>query len=327
MWLAQLMSPRNVLRFLGAALLTIGGVALYIGLGTPFMVVVAVLGAATVAASFFADNALAGRRRREARAFAAMHGWTFHEQLNGVLAMLSTPPFNATDTRYVDVIVGRFGGFECYDGTFEWNVRIDDDLALTGRHRVAAVRLADELPRMMLVPEGLTSAISKVLGGADRDFESASFNRNWRVLCSDPRIAHDMLGPRVLERLNALSRRAPMLFERGLAVRIDPEGEGTGSLASRLGGLMVVAKYLPRHTVDDHGRFANSPGPLPSMVTPGALTDGYRPDIAAADKRHLLRPKRRGFDRRFTSPEQSSTDSAVAWHPNLPPDSIGDIPN
>src|SRR5664279_3878273 len=78
MWLAQLMSPRNVLRFLGAALLTIGGVAIYIGFGTPFMVVVAVLGAATVAVSFFADSALASRRRREAQAFAARHGWTFH---------------------------------------------------------------------------------------------------------------------------------------------------------------------------------------------------------------------------------------------------------
>ena len=318
MWLAQLMSPRNVLRFLGIALLGIGGLAMYVGYGTPFMVVLAVLGAVTVAGSFFADSALASQRRREAQAFAAMHGWTYHEQLSGLLASLSPPPFNGADTRYVDVIVGRFGGFECYDGTFEWRVRIDDDLTLTGRHRVAVVRLADELPRLMLIPEGLTSAISKVLGGADRDFESASFNRNWRVLCNDPRIAHDMLGPRVLERLDTVAQRAPMLFERGLAVRIDREGEGTSSLASRLGGLIAVAKYLPRHTVDDHGRFANAPGPLPSMTTPGALTGGYRPEIWAADERHLLRPKRRGVDRRFTSPDQSSPDDDGRLAPGSP---------
>ncbi|MBC7299296.1 MAG: hypothetical protein H5T82_10445 [Demequina sp.] len=308
MWLAQLMSPRNFLRFLGAALLGIGGLALYVGYGTPFMAVVTVLGAVTVAGSFFADSALAGRRRREAQAFAAIHGWTFHEHLTGLLAPLSPPPFNATDTRYVDVIKGQFRGFECYDGTFEWRVRIDDDLTLSSRHRVAVVRLADELPRLMLIPEGLSSAISKILGGADRDFESASFNRNWRVLCSDPRIAHDMLGPRVLERLDALTPRAPMLFERGLAVRIDREGEGIASLASRLGGLIAVAQYLPRHTVEDHGRFANSPGPLPSMTTPGALTGGYRPDMRTADERHLSRPRRRGVDRRFTGTHDSSPD-------------------
>lgn len=308
MWLAHLMSPRTFLRFLGAALLGIGGLALYVGYGTPFMVVVAVLGAVTVAGSFFADNALAARRRREAKAFAALHGWTFHEHLSGLLAPLSPPPFNATDTRYVDVIKGQFRGFECYDGTFEWHVRIDDDLTLSSRHRVAVVRLADELPRLMLIPEGLTSAISKILGGADRDFESASFNRNWRVLASDPRVAHDMLGPRVLERLDALPQRAPMLFERGLAVRIDPEGEGIDSLASRLGGLIAVATYLPRHTVDDHGRLANASGPLPSMTTPGALTGGYRPDVWIEDERHLSRPQRRGVDRRFTGPDEAPND-------------------
>ncbi len=318
MWFAHLVTPRNVLRFVGALLLVIGGLAIYVGYGTPFMVVLAVLGAVTVAGSFFADSALASRRRRESQAFAAMHGWTYHDQLSGVLAPLSPPPFNGADTGYVDVIKGRFCGFECYDGTFEWQIRIDGDLKLTGRHRVAVVRLADELPRLMLIPEGLTSAISKVLGGADRDFESASFNRNWRVLCSDPRVAHDMLGPRVLARLDTLAQRAPMLFEHGLAVRIDPEDEGTSSLASRLGGLIAVAKHLPRHTVEDHGRHANSQGPLPSTSTPGALTGGYRADIWAADERHLLSPKRRGVDRRFTSSDQSPTDDDGRLAPGPP---------
>lgn len=308
MWLAHLLAPRNVLRFVGASLLVIGGLAMYVGSGSPLMVFFAALGAVTVAGSFFADSALASRRQREALTFAQLHGWTYYEQLSGLLAPLSTPPFNAADARYVDVIKGQFGGFECYDGTYEWRVRIDDDLTLTGRHRVAVVRLADALPRLMLIPEGLTSAISKALGGADRDFESASFNRNWRVLCDNPRIAHDMLSPRVLHRLDTLPQRAPMLFAHGLAVRIDREDMGTSSLASRLGGLIAVAKYLPRHTVEEHGRLANSPGPLPSMTTPGALTGGYRPDIWAADERHLLRPKRRGLDRRFTRPDDSPPD-------------------
>ncbi|WP_291379750.1 hypothetical protein [Demequina sp.] len=318
MWLAQLMSPRNVLRFVGSFLLTVGIVAIYLGLASPLMIAFAMLGVVTVAGSFFADSALAAHRRREAQAFAAMHGWTYHEQLSGLLAPLSTPPFNAASSCYVDVIVGRYGGFECYDGTYEWHVRVNDNVSVSGRHRVAVVRLADELPRLMVIPEGITSAVSKFVGGADRDFESSSFNRNWRVLCSNPRIAHDMLNPRVLARLDAVVPRAPMLFERGLAIRIDREGEGTSSLATRLGGLIAVARYLPRHTIEDHGRYANSRGPLPSTSTSGALTGGYRPDLVAADEQHLLRPKRRGYDPRFTHTDESPADGDDRMAPGSP---------
>ncbi|MCB2412477.1 hypothetical protein LGT39_06385 [Demequina sp. TTPB684] len=318
MWLAQLAAPRNVRRFIGAGLFAVAGLALYIGFVTPLMAVLALIGVVTVAGSFFADTALAGHRRREAQAFAARHGWTYHTQLSGLLATLRTPPFNTSTSRYIHVIAGRFGGFECYDGIYEWHVRVHDSLTLTGRHRVSVVRLPDELPRLMLIPEGVTSALTKLLGGADRDFESASFNRNWRVVCSDARIAHDMLGPRVLHSLNALTPRAPMLFERGLAVRIDREGEGISSLASRLSGLIAIARYLPRHTVDDHGRLANSPGPLPSMSTPGALIGGYKPEIRDADEQHVLYAKRRKYDARFSQKDQSSTDDDGRLAPGPP---------
>jgi hypothetical protein len=299
MWLAQLWTPRNVLRAVGAVLLSLGVFAIYMGTSSPLVWFLAAMGAVTAGGSFLVDSALAARRQREATAFATMHGWMYYPHLNGVLAMLHTPPFNATDARYVDVIAGTFGGYECYDGTYEWRVRIDDRITITGRHRVAVVRLADELPRLMLIPEGVTSAVSKLFGGQDRDFESAAFNRNWRVVCADPRIAHDMLGPRVLARLESLPQRAPILFERGLAVRIDREGEGTSTLASRLGGLLAVARFLPRHTIDDHGKYANSIGPLPSVATPGAFTGGYRPDLAEADEQHRRTARKRKEDRRF----------------------------
>lgn len=318
MWLAHLVSPRNMLRILGAVLLVGGGSVIYLGMGSPLVWVVMVLGFVTVVASFFADSALASRRRHEAQAFAQLHGWVYHEQLSGLLTMLRTPPFTGTDTRYVDVIRGTFRGHECYDGTYEWRMRIDEDIALTGRHRVAVVRLADELSRLMLIPEGITSAISKFLGGRDRDFELSSFNRNWRVICEDPRIAHDMLGPRVLARLDGMLPRAPLLFERGLAVRIDDEAEGISSLANRLDGLIAVAKFLPRHTVDDHGRLANSPGPLPSVLTPGAFTGGYRPDLAEADDAHRRRATKRKFDARFARPDPSRPEDDDHLAPGPP---------
>ncbi len=327
MWLAQLMAPRAALRSLGIVLLGVGGLAIYVGYATPMMLSLAALGVAVVVGSFFADTERASRRRREAQAFAERHGWTYHEQLTGLLLPLTTPPFDAVDARYVDVIAGRFSGFECYDGMYEWRVRVGNNVSLNGRHRVSVVRLADELPRLILIPEGVTSAISKMLGGSDRDFELASFNRHWRVICSDPRIAHDMLGPRVLGRLDALVWRAPMVFERGLAVRIDSEEQGIESLVRRLSGLLAVARYLPRHTVEDHGRWASSPGPLPSTSTPGGLTGGYRADLMKADKRHRASPRRRKYDRRFTAADPSPTDDDGPLASEPPTDSIGDIAN
>lgn len=148
---------------------------------------------------------------------------------------------------------------------------------------MTAVRLADILPRIMLVPEGLGGKIIKTLGGADKDFESSAFNKAWRVLADDSRVAHDMLNPRVIEVLERQAIRAPLLFEKGFGVRIGDDAEAVGDLASRLSALVALAKYLPEHVIQDHGRFANSPGPLPSVATPGALTGGYNPSIAEAD--------------------------------------------
>ena len=55
-WTAQLMAPRNVLRFAGAVLLTIGALALYVGYTTPAEMVTGgeprgVVGVVTVAGS------------------------------------------------------------------------------------------------------------------------------------------------------------------------------------------------------------------------------------------------------------------------------------
>jgi hypothetical protein len=190
-------------------------------------------------------------------------------------------------------VSGKFGGFECFDGVYEWRVRLDTDTAISGRHRVAAVRMDDELPRVMLIPEGLTARLVKAFGGADREFESSSFNRNWRVLADDPKVAHEMLSPRVLDRLDSMPVKAPLLFEQGFGVRIDSDTAGIATIADRLSGILAVARFLPQHTVDDHGRLANSIGPLPSVATPGALIGGLNPAILAQDEEFLRTAKPR----------------------------------
>jgi len=292
-WWAGLFSLRNVARSAAGLLM---GAAAFAFVYIPFTHFTALLCATALAGGgvVLVHTTLSARRSRtEALEFARTNGWTFEPQLSGLFAPLSTLPFTATEIAYTNVVTGRFGGFECFDGDFEWRKRIDKDTTISGRHRVAAVRMADELPRVMLVPEGLTSRLAKAFGGADNDFESSTFNREWRVLADDAKVAHDMLNPRVLARLESMATRAPLLFERGLGVRIDHESARIGSLADRLAGIIAVARFLPQHTVDDYGRLANSIGPLPSMTTPGALTGGYNPAILESDEEFMRTAKPR----------------------------------
>lgn len=293
MWLSSLFNVRNLLRSVAGVL---GMVAVFFLLEFPLSKLTAILivvALVALGAVWLASETGNRRARTQGLAFAATNPWTYVEERNGMFWAVKTPPFDAAERSYTQVVTGQFGGYECFDGVFEWRKRLDSDHSISGRHRVAAVRLPDELPRLMLLPEGLGARLAKAFGGADMDFESSTFNRSWRVLADDPRVASQMLSPRVLGTLEEMQLKAPMLFERGWGIRIDDESKGVDSLAARLGGIVAVARFLPQHTIDDHGRLANSPGPLPSVATPGALTHGYDPELAAADAEFLRTAKAR----------------------------------
>lgn len=284
-WLGILMG-RNLVRSLACVLGAIAGFAiLYLPL-TRVTIYLILAALAEGGVGLVASERKRSRVRAEARAFAGLSGWTVQESLDGFFAGLKTPPFDAQEMTYTQVVTGRFGGYECYDGLFEWRKRIDGDNYISGSHRVAAVRLPDELPRLLLVPEGLGARLAKAFGGADIDFESSTFNRSWRVVADNPQVAYEMLSPRVLARLDEMESKSPLLFERGLGVRIDDDSKGIDSLAERLSGLLAVVRFLPQYTIDDYGRLANSIGPLPSTATPGALTHGYNAAMQEADEEH-----------------------------------------
>lgn len=311
MWLTSLFTLRNFLRGVGGLLGAVGASLLVYGPITettaPFIVAALAVGTVVVVGTYVSDS----RTRSEAVRFATQSGWTFEEQRSGMFSRLRTPPFHSADASYTHVVSGKFGGFECFDGIYEWRIRIDKDAKISGRHRVAAVRMDDELPRVMLIPEGLTARVVKAFGGADREFESSTFNRNWRILADDPKVAHEMLSPRVMERLDAMSIKAPLLFEKGFGVRIDSDTAGIASLADRLGGILAVAKFLPQHTIEDHGRLANSIGPLPSVATPGALIGGYNPAMIAQDEEFLRTAKPRKHQKWLNAARAGKTPGAT----------------
>jgi len=294
MWWTSLLKPRNAMRS-GVGLLGVAAAfaLFYVPLSplTWYLVVAALVAAGIgLVASEWSNS----RARSAGRTFASRNGWTYEEQRNGLFAPLRTPPFDAAEATYTQVVSGTFGGRECFDGVYEWRKRIDGDNYISGKHRVAAVRLPDELPRLLLVPEGFTARLAKAFGGMDMEFESSAFNRSWRVLGDDPKVAHQMLNPRVIAGLEGMESKAPLLFERGWGVRIDSDSVGVESLAERLGGILAVARFSPEHTIEDYGRLANSIGPLPSVAMPGAMTHGYNAALQEADADHLrtARPRK-----------------------------------
>ncbi len=316
-----MLTGRNLVRSMAGVL---GAIASFAFVYLPLTrVTVYLILAALVALGIglFASERKRSRERAAAQTFASLSNWTFQESLNGLFAGLKTPPFDAQEMTYTQVVTGRFGGYECFDGLFEWRKRVDRDNYVTGSHRVAAVRLPDELPRLMLVPEGLGSRLAKVFGGADIDFESSAFNRSWRVLADNPKVAYEMLNPRALARLEAMESKAPLLFERGFGVRIDDDSKGIDSLAERLSGILAVARFLPEHTIEDYGHLANSIGPLPSAVTPGALTHGYNPEMLAADEEYRRTAKPRKQQKwidaaRTGEPPAAQPGTPVAFDPD-----------
>lgn len=294
MWWTSLLKPRNAMRSGVSLLVASASFALFY---VPFSrltwyLVLAALMAAGI--GLLASELSNTRARSAGQKFASHNTWTYEEERNGLFARLRTPPFDAAEATYTQVVSGSFGGHECFDGVYEWRKRIDSDNYISGKHRVAAVRLPDELPRLFLVPEGFTARLAKAFGGMDMEFESSAFNRSWRVLGDDPKVAYEMLNPRVISSLEGMESKAPLLFERGWGVRIDSDSVGVESLAERLGGILAVARFLPQHTIEDHGRLANSIGPLPSVATPGAMTHGYNAALQEADADHLrtARPRK-----------------------------------
>ena len=295
MWGAGIFTLRNLLRAVGAVLLALGLVGLVglpsVGAWVWFLLFLA--GAVVASLSLLTDRISESKDADQAQKFADLHGWRYERQLPGLFAQLRTPPFNVMRRNYVHVVRGTYQGLECFDGIAILETQVDGELTVAARYRIAAVRLPDDLPTVLLQPEGLSTTLAKLFGGGDRDFESAEFNKKWRVQCADARVAHDMLSPRVLERLERIANPAPMLFEAGFGVRIDDESVDQDTLAERLDGLIAVARFVPQHTMDDHGKGILNAAPLPSSVIPGALTSGFRPDILEADEAARKRQRQR----------------------------------
>lgn len=155
-----------------------------------------------------AAGLLVARRRRDAvRAWADQAGWTFRRSDRSLVSRWSGPPFGVGGVRRATEIVsgpasptsGRTAVSFRY--TFAVQGGGDGSSTVTHEHHVVAVLLPASLPPLDVVPETIGTTIAKAFGGQDIRFESADFDRRWRVTSPDLRFAHDVVHPRTMSRL------------------------------------------------------------------------------------------------------------------------------
>jgi len=209
------------------------------------------------------------QRKRDAalRAWAAATGWTYVGRDPSLVCRWRGQPFNVGHSRYArEVLVGRFGGREAVSFTYVYRTGGGKNQATYTFH-VVAMRLPTYLPTLELTPEGIGARISKALGGQDIQFESDDFNRAWRVQARDLKFAHDVVHPRLMERLLRPDARGVPLRIEGMDVLTWTSGATRlEAIGPRLSLLGAVVDAVPRYVWLDHGY---DPGPqVPARPAP-----------------------------------------------------------
>ena len=205
-----------------------------------------------------------GQRRRRARviAWAAAKGWTYQDTAPALTRRWQGAPFGVgSSRRATSLLTGTWQGRSATSFSYRYSVSNGKSRS-TFTFQVLALGLPVCLPTLELTPEGLGDRIAKAFGGQDLEFESADFNRAWRVTSGDPRFASDVVHPRLMELLLEPGARANLRIE-GTDIRTwSPGATDLGLIASRLGLLDAVVRSIPRFVWLDHGHDpGNDTGP------------------------------------------------------------------
>lgn len=283
----QSLSLRNASAFVTAGCLVVGGMLFRIGY-TPVWLMLIGLGAAVF---WVVDYVRAQRHRSEYAEFAALHGWNYSPGSFDYNSRFVSAPFGVGIKRHQsDVLRGTLNGVECATFTHRYELEKSGGDSTDYVFQVTLVELPVTLPRLELIPESIAQRLAKSVGAMDIDFESHAFNRMWRVRAADRKYAHDVLDPRMLERLTQSDVEGVMIRIEGGAVMTWSAGRaGVDGLAARLGVLTAIARRIPDHVIREyterglashHGKYApdgDRHRPLVGpdwAVTPGALTSG-----------------------------------------------------
>lgn len=212
------------------------------------------------------------QRVKAIQGWAARTGWTYVGTDPSLVGRWRGQPFNAGHSRRVsELVVGPFAGRSAMSFAYRYRTGSGKNSS-THTFHVVAVPLPAYLPTLELTAEGVGAKLAKAFGGQDIEFESEDFNRAWRVEARDAKFAHDVVHPRLMERLLRADAR-------GLSLRIEGTdllswsagGQQLDAIAGRLQVMCTLVDAIPPFVWQDHGfdpgpasggpRLGRGPGP------------------------------------------------------------------
>lgn len=213
------------------------------------------------------------QRGKKLEAWARSIGWTWVGENPALVHRWRGEPFGiGSSRRATEVIIGRFGGRPAVSFTYRYTTGSGKNRTHHTFH-VVSVALPAYLPTLQLTPDGFGAKLAKTFGGQDIQFESEDFNQAWRVEAGVLKFAHDVVHPRVMERLMRPDARGTSLRIDGTdAISWTPGATQPDTVAPRLSLLCAVVDAIPRYVWLDHGY---DPGPAAPGPGPGA--GGPRP--------------------------------------------------
>lgn len=256
-----------------------------------------VVGLIIASVSYWVWDLTAASRQANAMAkFAHVNKWQFELETGTYRRKLSAFPFGqGTNPRDLNCISGNYNGKRCSSFTHEYDIGAHEEKGKnqTDRWQITAVELEFPLQTIHILPDDTLAKFSKFFGGQDIDFESAAFNEKWRVVGHNLKYAHDIVHPRMMERLLRSDAN-------GMAIRIEGQyvlswtwnRQGPANLARRFGVLTSIAKLIPAFVLREfeyeykkldevrRKREENAPD---WATTPYALTSGKYTGIGAED--------------------------------------------
>lgn len=275
------------------------------------------------------DVRVHGRHQRAMARFARqIEGWDYAHTAPRYRDRFHAFPFGVgRAARDVDLVCGPYNGFTCASFTHQYEEGKEDEINVPRTWQIDMVDLPYPLATVDILPDDLIAKFAKLLGGQDIEFESAAFNARWRVKAGDAKYAHDIVHPRMMERL-LWSDAA------GMAIRIEGsavyawavERRGPEDLARRLSVLTAVARLIPefvyREFKEVHERLAeaarrreeNAPA---WAKTPFALSSGRYTELGKSEYWKSELPE---FEDEGSEPPRESGPAAGAGRWDAPPE-------
>ena len=194
------------------------------------------------------------QRVKAVQAWAARTGWTYMGTDPSLVGRWRGQPFNSGHSRLVsELVVGRFAGRQAISFAYRYTTGSGKNSS-THTFHVVAVPLPAYLPTLELTAEGVGAKLAKALGGQDIEFESEDFNRAWRVEARDAKFAHDVVHPRLMERLLRADARGVSLRVEGTDLLSWSTGaQQLDAIAGRLQVMDALVDAIPRFVWQDHG--------------------------------------------------------------------------